>query len=115
MQDVQRRAAAVDTAPAERRAADKVGLVGLTAMKDRRASLIRLPDGGVVRFVPGDILPDGRGVKAATDKTVTLAGDDDGQAEVLDLFPPVPEELRVAGPDAEEPGAPDDRPPIPAS
>lgn len=115
LQDVRRRTAAVDAATAERRVVDKVGLVGLTAVKNRRASLIQLPDGVIVRFVPGDILPDGRSVKAATDKSVTLEDDDNRQAELLNLFPPIPEELRFAGPDAEGQGVPVDRHPTPAS
>lgn len=101
LRDVRQRVARAEAAAAKRRATDKVGLVGLVTVKDRRASLIRLPDGAVARFVPGDTLPDGRGVKTATDRTVTLEENEHGQTEVLDLFPPIPRERGLAGPDAE--------------
>lgn len=101
LKDVQQRVARADAAAAERRAVDKVGLLGVVIVKDHPASLIQLPDGAIARFVPGDTLPDGRGVKETTDRTVTLEESEDGQTEVLDLFPPIPRELRLAGPDAE--------------
>lgn len=101
LQDVQQRVARADAAAAKRRATDKVGLLGLVIVKDRPASLIQLPDGAIARFAPGDTLPDGRGVKGATDRTVTLEQNEDGQTEVLDLFPPIPRALRLAGPDLE--------------
>lgn len=101
LQDVQQRVARADAAAAERRAPDKVDLLGVVIVKDRPASLIQLPDGAIARFVPGDTLPDGRGVTGATDRTVTLEETGDGQTEVLDLFPPIPRELRLAEPDAE--------------
>lgn len=114
LQEVRRRAA--DEAPeTKRRVRDKVGLVGLTLAKNQRASLMQLPDGILARFVTGDTLPDGRDVKSATDRTVTLEGDDTGQTEVLDLFPPIPQELQLAGPDAEPPGLPAGRNTVPAS
>lgn len=113
LQEVRRRAAA-EAPETKRRARDKVGLVGLTLAKNQRASLIQLPDGILARFVTGDTLPDGRDVQSATDRTVTLEGDDNGQTEVLDLFPPIPQELQLAGSDAEPPGLPADRNTIPA-
>lgn len=106
LQEVQRREAEADAATAGRRAIDKVGLVGLVSVEDRRVALIRLPDGSVVRFVPGDTLSDGRRVKTPTTGTVTLEGNEEGQTEVLALFPPIPQALRRAGADAEIRGLP---------
>ena len=106
LQEVHQRAAQAEAAVTERRAIAQVGLVGLVNVEDRRASLIRFPDGAIVRFVPGDILPDGRGLKAATDRAVTLEGSEEGQTEVLDLFPRIPQEPVFAGSDAETRGLP---------
>ena len=107
--DVQHRVARAEAAVTERRVVAKVGLVGLVNFNDRRASLIQLPDGAVHRFVPGDTLPDGRGVKAATDRGVTLEGNEGGP-EVLDLFPRIPPEPVLAGSDAETRRLPGVRP-----
>ena len=101
LQEVRRRVAETEAPAAEQRAIDKVRLVGLIKEKDRRAFLMQLPDGGILRLLPGDTLPDGRGVKTATDRTVTLAGNADGQTDVLDLFPPLPQEPTAVGSDAE--------------
>lgn len=101
LQEVRRRVAETEATTAEQRAIDKVRLVGLIREKDRRALLMQLPDGGILRLFPGDTLPDGRGVQTATDKTVTLAGHADGQTDVLDLFPPLPQEPLSVGSDAE--------------
>ena len=106
LQEVRQRVAEAEAAAAGRRTIDKVGLVGLVNVEDRRASLIRFPDGAVARFAPGDTLPDGRSVKAATDRTVTLEEDAEGEAEVLDLFPPLPQDPRLAESDTEIQGQP---------
>lgn len=106
LQNLQQRAATAEGAAAKRQARDAIGLVGLTTLQDRRVSLIRLPDGGIARFLPGDRLPDGRVLKLATETTLTLEGTEDGQTDVLDLFPPIPAELRLAAPEAETPGLP---------
>lgn len=106
LQEVQQRVAEAEAAAAKRRTIDKVGLVGLVNVEDRRASLIRFPDGAVARFVPGDTLPDGRSVKAATDRTVTLEEDAEGETEVLDLFPPLPQDPRLAESGTEIQGRP---------
>ena len=106
LQDVQRRTATGEAAAAKRRAIDEIGLVGLTTMQEGRVSLIRFPDGAIARFMPGDELPDGRTLKVATETTLTIEGTEDGQTKVLDLFPPIPAELRLAAPEAETPGLP---------
>ena len=106
LQDVQRRTATGEAAAAKRRAIDEIGLVGLTSMQERRVSLIRFPDGAIARFMPGDKLPDGRTLKVATETTLTIEGTENGQTKVLDLFPPIPAELRLAAPEAETSGLP---------
>lgn len=115
LQDVQRRAVPAEAAAAKRRAGAEVRLVGLTTMKDRRVSLIRFPDGAIARFLPGERLPDGRGVKLATDTTLTLEGIEDERTEVLNLFPPIPAESYPAEPDAETQGSPVESDATPAS
>lgn len=115
LQEVQQRAAKAEAAAAGRRAIDKVGLVGLINVEDRRAALIQLPDGSVARFVPGDTLSDGRRMKTATKGTVTLEGNEEGQTEVLALFPPIPQAPRLAGSDAEIQGPPVEPDAAPAS
>lgn len=106
LQNVQQRAATAEAAAAKRQARDAIGLVGLTTLQDRRISLIRFPDGAIARLMPGDRLPDGRTLKVATETTLTLEGTEDGQTDVLVLFPPIPAELRLAAPEAETPGLP---------
>ena len=60
-------------------------------MQDKLAVLLALPEGDVVRMLPGDTLPDGRILVSATDNDLTLRSDD-GRSEVLTLFPPLPAE-----------------------
>ena len=69
----------------------EMGYVGLIAVQDELAVLLALPEGEVVRMLPGDTLPDGRILVSATDDDLTLRGDD-GRSEVLTLFPPLPAE-----------------------
>lgn len=106
LQELQQHATTDEGAAAKRQARDAIGLVGLTTLRDRRVSLIRLPDGAIARFLPGDKLPDGRILKLATETTLTLEGTEDGRTDVLDLFPPIPAELRLAAPEAETRGLP---------
>lgn len=106
LQNLQHRTATDEAAAAKRRDVDEIGLVGLTTLQDRRVSLIRFPDGAIARFMPGDKLPDGRTLKLATETSLTLEGTEDGQTDVLALFPPIPTELRLAAPEAETPGLP---------
>lgn len=64
----------------------KMGYVGLISARGRHAVLLALPDGKVVRMVPGDTLPDGRILVSVTENSLTLKAE--GQAaEVLTLFP----------------------------
>ena len=71
-----------------------MGFVGLIAVQDQRAVLLALPEGDIVRMLPGDTLPDGRILVSVTDNRLTLKSGA-GSAEVLTLFPPLPAE---AGP-----------------
>lgn len=103
---VHQRVATAEAAAAKGAATDEIGLVGLTMTKDRRASLVRFPDGAIARFLPGDRLPDGRILTLATETTLTLEGTEDGRSEVLDLFPPIPADRHPTGPDAETRGLP---------
>lgn len=99
LQEVQRRAVDAEATAAERRATDRVGLLGLVQVEDRRTSLIQLPDGEIVRFVSGGTLPDGRRVKTMTSRAVTLEGDEGGRTEHLDLFPPIRQKPGLVAPD----------------
>ena len=69
----------------------EMGFVGLIAAGDERAVLLALPDGEIVRMLPGDTLPDGRILVSVADNSLSLeaAG---GPTEVLTLFPPLPAE-----------------------
>ena len=79
----------------------EMGYVGLIAVQDELAVLLALPEGDVVRMLPGDTLPDGRILVSATDDDLTLRGDD-GRSEVLTLFPPLPAEpTPAASPEGE--------------
>jgi len=80
----------------------RMGFVGLIATQDTRAVLLALPEGDIVRMLPGDTLPDGRILVSVTDNDLTLEGEN-GAAEVLTLFPPLPV---VEPPPAKLPGAP---------
>ena len=69
----------------------KMGFVGLIAAQDALSVLIALPEGEIVRMLPGDVLPDERILVSVTDNSLTLQGE--GQpAEVLTLFPRLPVE-----------------------
>ena len=79
------------TAPALNPILAKMGFVGLIAAQDARSVLLALPEGEIVRMLPGDTLPDGRVLVSVTDNSLTLQGE--GQpAEVLTLFPRLPVE-----------------------
>ncbi len=67
----------------------RMGFVGLIDTPDSRAVLLALPEGDIVRMVPGDTVPDGRILVSVTDNDLTLEGEE-GVAEVLTLFPPLP-------------------------
>ena len=73
----------------------RMGFVGLIATPDTRAVLLTLPEGKIVRMLPGDTLPDGRILRSVTDNDLTLEGAD-GAAEVLTLFPPLSAEVASA-------------------
>ena len=69
----------------------EMGFVGLIAAPDERAVLLALPEGEIVRMLPGDTLPDGRILVSVADNHLTLAAEG-GPEEVLTLFPPLPSE-----------------------
>ena len=79
----------------------EMGFVGLIAVQDERAVLLALPEGEIVRMLPGDILPDGRILVSVADNSLTLAAEG-GPEEVLTLFPRLP-----ADPPASPAAAPD--------
>ena len=82
----ERAAPAKQDAPAIDPVLAEMRYVGLIAAQDQRAVLLALPDGEIVRLVPGDTLPDGRLLVSVTDNSLTLKGD--GLSEdVLTLFP----------------------------
>lgn len=67
----------------------EMGFVGLIAVQEELAVLLVLPEGDIVRMLPGDTLPDGRTLVSVSDNSLTLAGP--GQPEeVLTLFPRLP-------------------------
>ena len=69
----------------------EMGFVGLIAVQDERAVLLALPEGEIVRMLPGDTLPDGRILVSVADNSLTLAAEG-GPEEVLTLFPRLPAE-----------------------
>ena len=69
----------------------QMGFVGLIAAQGERSVLLALPEGEIVRMLPGDILPDGRILVSVTDNALTLKAKG-GAAEVLTLFPRLPAE-----------------------
>ena len=76
--------------PAESRSINPVLLemhyVGLIAVQDQRVVLLDLPERGIVRYAPGDTLPDGRVLVSVTDDSLTLKAEG-LPAEELMLFP----------------------------
>ena len=66
----------------------KMNYVGLITIHDRRTVLFAVPDVGVVRYVPGDRLPDGRVLVSVTDNSLTLRADGHPDEELM-LFPTV--------------------------
>ena len=64
----------------------EMGYVGLITSRGQHAVLLALPDGKVVRMVPGDTLPDGRILVSVTDNSLTLKVENQPE-EVLTLFP----------------------------
>ena len=69
----------------------EMGFVGLIAVQDELAVLLALPEGDIVRMLPGDTLPDGRTLVSVSDNSLTLAGEGSSE-EVLTLFPRLPAE-----------------------
>lgn len=85
-------------------ALNQVRFVGYIAAPQRRAALLALPDGEVVRVAPGESLRDGRAVASVSDRSLTLTALGDGE-QVLPLFPPV----YVPAPRSDADGSPESR------
>lgn len=66
----------------------KMNYVGLITIHDQRTVLLEVPEVGVVRYIPGDRLPDGRVLVSVTDDSLTLRADG-RRDEVLMLFPTI--------------------------
>ena len=78
-----------EAAPALNPVLAEMGFVGLIAVQDELAVLLVLPEGDIVRMLPGDTLPDGRTLVSVSDNSLTLAGPGRPE-EVLTLFPRLP-------------------------
>ena len=65
----------------------KMNYVGLIAVQDQRIVLIKVPGVGIVRYVSGDTLPDGRVLVSITDKSLKLKAEGLPEEELM-LFPP---------------------------
>ena len=77
------------SAPALNPVLAEMGFVGLIAVQDERAVLLALPEGEIVRKLPGDTLPDGRILVSVDDNNLTLKAEG-LPAEELTLFPRFP-------------------------
>ena len=64
----------------------KMNYVGLITVHDQRTVLFAVPDVGVVRYAPGDRLPDGRVLVSVTDNSLTLRAEGRPDEELM-LFP----------------------------
>ena len=64
----------------------EIGFVGLMREGEKHAVLLVLPDGRIARLAGGEALPDGRILASVAGHSLTLVADD-GQKEVLALFP----------------------------
>ena len=98
LREIQSRIAAAQgqrTAATMATALKELGYVGLVVDPDAKTALLRLPDGRVRRLHPGEKLPDGRVLAAVTGNSLKLRTAA-GAEEVLDLFPPLPAEARIA-------------------
>ena len=78
-----------ETAPALNPVLAEMGFVGLIATQDELSVLLALPEGEIVRMLPGDTLPDGRILVSVADNSLTLQGEG-MPPEVLTLFPRLP-------------------------
>ena len=81
-QKTRRRAAPPAPEPA------KMNYVGLITIHDQRTVLFEVPNVGVVRYAPGDRLPDGRVLVSVTDDSLTLRAEGRPD-EVFMLFPTI--------------------------
>jgi len=64
----------------------KMNYVGLIAVQDQRIVLIKVPGVGIVRYVSGDTLPDGRVLVSITDQSLKLKAEGHPEEELM-LFP----------------------------
>ena len=83
----------------------KMNYVGLIAVQDQRIVLIKVPGVGIVRYVSGDTLPDGRVLVSVTDKSLKLKAEGLPEEELM-LFPPARSNSgEPSGPGSDLPGA----------
>ena len=66
-----------------------IGFVGVVITASERVVLLTLPAAEIGRFHAGDVLEDGRTLASISAQALVLQHED-GQAETLPLFPPVP-------------------------
>ena len=64
----------------------KMNFVGLITVQDQHIVLLKVPEVGIVRYVAGDTLPDGRLLVSVTDNSLRLKGEGVPEEELL-LFP----------------------------
>ena len=64
----------------------KMNFVGLITVQDQHIVLLKLPEAGIVRYVAGDTLPDGRLLVSVTDNSLRLKAEGGPEEELL-LFP----------------------------
>ncbi|MDE0174809.1 MAG: hypothetical protein OYH76_21915 [Defluviicoccus sp.] len=74
----------------------KMNFVGLITVQDQHIVLLKLPEVGIVRYVAGDTLPDGRLLVSVTDNSLRLKATDVPEEELL-LFPRGTNEARQPG------------------
>ena len=74
----------------------KMNFVGLITVQDQHIVLLKLPEAGIVRYVAGDTLPDGRLLVSVTDNSLRLKAEGVPEEELL-LFPRGTNEVRRPG------------------
>ena len=70
-----------------------INYVGLITIRNQRTVLLAVPNVGIVRYVPGDALPDGRVLVAVTDNSLTLKVEGLPEEELM-LFPSISNDRR---------------------
>ena len=81
--------------------------VGLIAVQNQRIVLLKVPDVGIVRYVAGDRLPDGRVLVSVNDNSLVLKAEGRPEEELM-LFPSARDKAPMPGgmpPRGDGPGA----------